>query len=180
MLGLSEYFTTPRRGRLALYGGLGALYGGAAMSVIRLGLRRAGLIDKMVPQAVSEWASRKLGVEPPGIPAGHPIADQLVHLTYSMAWGAAAAPLLFGTRRRQSLAIGGTFGLGLWALGPMLLFPILGIARPAWKSTPTENLTNIGTHVIYGIAVQLVAEEAARQRGRGPSSDVLRHLVRVG
>jgi hypothetical protein len=180
MLGVSEYFTRRRRGRLALYGGVGALYGGGAMSLIRLGLRRAGLIDKMVPQAVSEWASRKLGVEPPGIRAGHPIADQLVHLTYSAAWGAVAAPVLFGTRRRRSLAIGGLFGLGLWALGPMILFPLFKIARPAWKSTPTENLTDIGTHVIYGVAVQLVAEEAVRQRRRGPSSDVLRHLVRVG
>jgi len=150
------------------------------MSLIRLGLRRAGLLDKMVPQALTEWAAQKLGVEPPGIPAGHPAADQLLHLVYSVTWGALAAPVLFGTGRRRPLWIGGMFGLGLWAIGPRVLFPILKIARPAWKSSTTENLTDIGTHLIYGLAVQLVTEEAVRQRERGASSDLTRHLARVG
>jgi hypothetical protein len=180
MLGLTEYVTRPRRGPLALYGGLGALYGAAGMSLVRLSLRRVGLIDKMVPQALTEWASQKLGVEPPLAPAGHPVADQLVHLAYSLMWGVLAAPLLFATGRRRTLGIGATFGLGLWALGPMFLFPLLKIAPPAWKSSTTENLTNIGTHLIYGLAVQLVTEEAARQRERGASSDVTRHLARIG
>ena len=69
--------------------------------------------------------------------------------------------------RRQSLAIGSLFGLGLQALGPMVLFPLFKIARPAWKSTPAENLIDIGTHVIYGVAVQLVTEEALRRRSAG-------------
>jgi hypothetical protein len=97
MLAFTEYLTKPRGGRLALYGGFGALYGAAAMSLIRLGLRRADLIDKMVPQALTEWASEKLGAEPPGVPAGHPAADNLLHLVYSVTWGALAAPGLFAT-----------------------------------------------------------------------------------
>jgi hypothetical protein len=177
---LTEYVTKPRRGRLALYGGLGALYGAGAMSLIRLGLRRAGLLDKMVPQALTEWASQKLRVKPLGMSAGHPAADQLVHLVYSATWGALSAPVLFATGRRRPLWIGGMFGLGLWAIGPMVLFPLLKIARPAWKSSTTENLTNVGTHLLYGLAVQLVTEEAVRQRERGASSDLTRHLARVG
>ena len=180
MLALRKYLTKPRSSPLALYGGLGALYGAGAMSLIRLGLRRAGLLDKMVPQALTEWASQKLGVEPPGVPAGHPAADQLLHLVYSVTWGALASPVLFATGRRRPFWIGGMFGLGLWAIGPMVLFPILKIARPAWKSSTTENLTDIGTHLIYGLAVQLVTEEAVRQRERGASSDLTRHLARVG
>jgi hypothetical protein len=181
MLAFTEYLTTkPRRGRLALSGGFGALYGAAAMSLIRLGLRRAGLIDKMVPQALTEWASERLGVEPPGVPAGHPAADQLLHLVYSVTWGSLAAPVLFATGRRRPLWIGGMFGLGLWAIGPMCLFPLLKIARPAWRSSATENLTDIGTHLIYGLAVQVVTEETVRQRERGASSELTRHLARVG
>src|SRR4030095_11754280 len=53
----------------------------------------------MVPQALTEWASQKLGVEPPGVPAGHPAADQLLHFVYSVTWGALAAPVLFATAR---------------------------------------------------------------------------------
>ena len=180
MLAPTEYITRPRRARLALYGALGALYGAAAMSLIRLSLRRAGLLDKMVPQALTEWAANKLGTEPPVVPAGHPVADQLVHLGYSVAWGGVAAPVLFAAADRRNLGIGSLFGLGLWAIGPMMLFPLLKIARPAWKSSATENLTDIVTHVVYGLAVQLVTEEAARQRERGASSDITRHLARVG
>jgi hypothetical protein len=112
MLAFTEYLTKPRGGRLALYGGFGALYGAAAMSLIRLGLRRAGLIDKMVPQALTEWASQKLGVEPPGVPAGHPAADQLLHLVYSVTWGALAAPVLFATGRRRPFGSEGCSVLG--------------------------------------------------------------------
>jgi hypothetical protein len=36
----------------ALAGAVGGLYGAAAMSVLRLGLHRAGIIDMMVPQVV--------------------------------------------------------------------------------------------------------------------------------
>jgi uncharacterized membrane protein YagU involved in acid resistance len=95
-------------------------------------------------------------------------------------WGAFAAPVLFATGRRRTLGIRASFGLGLWALGPLFLFPLLKIARPAWKSSTTENLTDIGTHLIYGLAVQLVTEEAVRQRERGASLDVIRHLARIG
>jgi len=180
MLALTKYLTRPRRTRVALYGALGALYGAAAMSLVRFSLRRVGLIDKMVPQALTEWAANKLGAEPPVVPAGHPVADQLVHLGYSVGWGGIAAPVLFATGQRQNLAIGSLFGLGLWAIGPMALFPLLRIARPAWKSSATENFTNLATHLIYGLAVQLVTEEAVRQRERGASSDMTRHLARVG
>jgi uncharacterized membrane protein YagU involved in acid resistance len=99
---------------------------------------------------------------------------------YSITWGGLAAPALFGGWRRRSLAVGGTFGLGLWALGPLVLFPLLKIAPPAWKSSRTENLTDIGTHLIYGLAVQLLTEEFARQRPRRPTLDVERFAARVG
>jgi uncharacterized membrane protein YagU involved in acid resistance len=165
-----------RFGRLALYGALGASYGAGAMTLIRIGLIRAGLLDKMVPQAVTEWALAKMRVTSPR----HPASDQLVHLLYSLTWGGLAAPALFGGWRRRSLAVGGTFGLGLWALGPLVLFPLLKIAPPAWKSSRTENLTDIGTHLIYGLAVQLLTEEFARQRPRRPTLDVERFAARVG
>ena len=38
----------------ALHGALGGIYGAAAMSILRLAARRAGVIDKMVPQVVEE------------------------------------------------------------------------------------------------------------------------------
>jgi hypothetical protein len=168
--------TQSRLGRLAFYGAVGASYGAGAMTLIRLGLRRAGLIDKMVPQAVTEWVSHELAVDPPD----HPAADQLLHLAYSITWGALAAPVLFGQRRRRSLGVGAAFGLGLWALGPLVLFPLFKVAPPAWKSSKAENLADIGTHLVYGLAVQLITEEFSRQGQPRATSDTERLLARVG
>jgi hypothetical protein len=150
---------------------LGASYGAGAMTLVCLGLHRAGLIDKMVPQAVTEWVAHELEVDPPG----HPVSDQLLHLAYSVA-----ASALFGGGRRRSLGIGAAFGLGLWAIGPLVLFPLLKIAPPAWKSSKTENLADIGTHLIYGLAVQLVTEELSRQGRRRATSDTERYFAQVG
>ena len=64
--------TTGRPGlaTAVLAGAVGGLYGAAAMSVLRLGLHRAGLMDKMVPQAVEEWISDRLNIDPPDRTAG--------------------------------------------------------------------------------------------------------------
>jgi hypothetical protein len=176
MFGLRRRVPERRRGRLAFYGVLGALYGGGVMTLVRLGLHRAGLIDKMVPQAVTEWLSHELDVDPPR----HPASDQLVHLGYSATWGALAGLALFGQGRRRSLGVGAAFGLGLWALGPLVLFPLLKIAPPAWRASTAENFTDIGTHVLYGLAVQVVSEEFARQGSRCATSDLERYAARVG
>jgi hypothetical protein len=42
------------------------LYGADAMTAMRLGTRRAGIIDKMVPRAVEEWLTHRVEAEPPG------------------------------------------------------------------------------------------------------------------
>jgi hypothetical protein len=44
------------------------------MSVLRPGLYRAGVIDKMVPRAVEEWISDRQNTDPPGGKAGHNVA----------------------------------------------------------------------------------------------------------
>ena len=108
----------------ALHGALGGIYGAAAMSILRLAARRAGVIDKMVPQVVEQWTLDRTGME--------------------------SSP---ASKR---------------------------IARPAWKSTPQENLTNVAAHLAYCLAVQLLTEEPPRQPDRRPTSDEERHAARVG
>jgi hypothetical protein len=164
----------------ALAGAVGGLYGAAAMSVLRLGLHRAGLIDKMVPQAVEEWISERLIIDPPGGQAGHHVADQLLHLAYGASLGALAGPMLSGREARGGLWRGAAFGLASWAFGMLVLVPALRVARPAWRAGPLENATNIAVHLVFGWAIQLVVEEPARQGKRGRSSDAERMGNRVG
>jgi hypothetical protein len=179
-LALTEILMRPPRARVALFGALGALYGSGAMTLGRLVMRRAGHLDKTVPQTIEEWALHELDVPASGDGPRHFAVDQLLHVLYGMLLGAAASPALFAGRQRRPLWLGSTFGLATWAVGALGIFPLLRIARPAWKSSTAENLTNIATHVVFGLAVQILAEEAVRERFRGAASDTERHLARVG
>ena len=98
-----------------LAGAVGGLYGVAAMSVLRLALHRAGLIDKMVPQVVEEWISDRLNTDPPGGQAGHHVADQLLHLGYGASLGALGGPMLSG--REPAVGCGAERPSG-WRAGP--------------------------------------------------------------
>lgn len=163
-----------------LHGAIGGAYGAGAMSVLRLAMYRAGVIDKMVPQVMQEWMRNRTGVETSGgSKTSHHIVDQLLHLGYGVALGAACGPILAG-RGRKGLWFGAGLGLGLWAVAALGMFPLLRIARPAWKSRLGENATNIAAHLIYGVAVQLLTEEPPQQPDRHSTSDAKRRATRVG
>ena len=165
-------------GEASLYGAIGGLFGAGAMSVFRLAARRVGLIDKMVPQAVEEWAAHRAGIEVPGGPAGHHLLDQALHAGYGVMAGAVYGAAL-GTRGRRPLGCGTGFGALVWLVGAGALFPLLRIARPLWRSRGAENAINLVAHVLYGISVQLVSEELSQQNRRA-TSDPERHAARVG
>jgi hypothetical protein len=165
----------------ALHGALGGIYGAAAMSILRLAARRAGVIDKMVPQVVEEWTLDRTGRRSSSASkTAHHVLDQFLHLGYGAAVGAACGPMLASFKTRRGLWVGAALGVGLWAGATMVLFPSLRIARPAWKSGLQENLTNVAAHLAYGLAVQLLTEEPPRQPDRRPTSDEERHAARVG
>lgn len=160
---------------------LGALAGGnaaAAMLPLRLLARRAGLIDKTVPQAMEEWASERTGLEPPGGAAGHHALDQALHVGYGMAGGALYALALHG--RGRTAWRGPLFGLGVWAFGFLALVPALGAHRPAWRAAAAENAVNVLSHLAYGAIVALMLEEMSRQPDHRATSDAERRRTRVG
>jgi len=73
----------------ALHGALGGIYGAAAMSILRLAARRAGVIDKMVPQVVEEWTLDRTGMESsPASKTAHHVLD-LTNLAAIPAYGLA-------------------------------------------------------------------------------------------
>jgi hypothetical protein len=74
-----------------VYGVMGGVFGAGAMSVLRLWARRIDVVDEMVPQAVSEWLTARVGEEPPGGATGHHLLEEALHLGYGAAWGACTA-----------------------------------------------------------------------------------------
>lgn len=140
-------------------GMVGGLYGAAAMTILRLSARRAGLIDKMVPELIEEWLLN----EPPGATkadrARRSVANQALHLAYGAAWGALAAPVL-GQRQRKSFLWGAGLGATLWAVGMVGLMPKHRTSGPVgWRATPPAQMVNVLAHLLYGLSVQLAARE---------------------
>lgn len=153
---------------------VGGLYGAAAMSVLRLALHRAGLVDKMVPHAVEEWMSDRLNIDPPGGTAGHHVADELLHLAYGAGLGALGGPMVSGRETRGGLWHGTAFGLASWAFGCWFWSPLCAWRGPPgrqarWKTRPISPLTWFSDG-----PSSWSSKNPPRQRDRGHSSDAER------
>jgi uncharacterized membrane protein YagU involved in acid resistance len=142
-----------------VYGGLGGINGAACMTILRLAARRAGLIHRMPPQALLD---KSVGVADGRL--DRQIADHAVHLGvgalggvgYSVARMTGGPPVILGL----------VFGLAFWAFGFAVAMPLLGATRPPWRSRVRENAVNIVSHLVYGAATALVAEELSQESRR--------------
>ena len=162
---------------MAIFGGLGAVAGAGAMSAVRAAARRAGWIDKMVPEAVEEWAAYHAGASPPGGRPAHHVADHLVHVGYSVAWGVAWGA--GAGRRAGALVPGAAFGAFLWVLAAFVAFPLLRVARPAWRVGLVQNAVDLVAHLLYGVLTALVVGDLAQPHGRRRTTDRERESTRI-
>lgn len=169
--GVSDSITgKPGFATAALPGAAGGLYGAAAMSVLRLGLHRAGVIDKVVTQVVEEWISDRLHIDPPGGRSGITCRPAPASRIWRQPGSHRRAAAEQRRRARRPMA-GAAVGLATWAFGMLVLVPALRVARAPWKADSLENA--------IGWAIQLV-EEPARQRHRTRTSDAERMRDGVG
>jgi hypothetical protein len=161
------------------HGLLAGALGAACMTVLRMVAHRQGWIETMVPQAVEVWAKDKAGLRWPRKAASHHVADQLLHLGYGGTWGGIYA-LTAGRRGGANLRRALEFGVSIWALGSMVIFPALGIGRPAWRAKPREELVNIAAHAVYGSVAVYLLDEYERQKHTQPLDHQLAKHARIG
>jgi putative membrane protein len=166
-------------GRDVFYGALAGTIGAACMTPLRLGARRFGLVDKMVPQAIEEALAARAGIDKATPKELHHAADQLLHLGFGATLGTVYA-LVTRRRRTSALKRGLVFGTAAYLLGAGVVVPALGAARPLWRARPAEFLVNLASHLLYGVTTALVADEMASQKGHRPTSDWRRHHQHVG
>lgn len=152
-------------------GAVGGLYGAAAMSVLRLYARRIGLIDEMVPEFIEEWLLGDQATASAEDNARRHVSHQALHLAYGAGWGALAGPVL-AKRERGSLLPGVGFGLALWAIGLVGLLPRHRRGRKSWEATAPAQAVNVLAHTLFGIAVQLAAQEVWVRPGRERNSRI--------
>lgn len=155
--------------QLLVHGALAGALGAACMTALRMAAHRAGWLEVMVPQAVEVWARDETRFRRSRDTASHHVADQLLHVGYGGAAGAAYAALV---RRRARASPGRALGFGgaLWAFGSLVLFPALRIARPLWRASPREELVNFGAHALYGAVTVYLLDELERQRSTQPKT----------
>ena len=161
-----------------VHGAIAGVVAAGSMTVLRMMARRAGLIDTMMPQAVEQWARARSGVEADN-PAAYSVADQLLHLGYGLAWGAAYGATL--AEREPPLKGAAMLAVAQWVVGPMGLLPLLKIAPPPWRAGASELTINVVAHALYAAATAYVTDEFTRQV-RDPRRQVphLRLVSKVG
>lgn len=160
-----------------LHGALAGANGAATMTVLRMVAHRAGLIDQMVPQKVEQWARRKTGKKRRAVAGSYRVVDHVLHVGYGATWGA----ILGAVQPSAKPSVVGTlgFGIGVWALGSMVIFPALRVGPPAWRSGATENTVNVAAHLLYAGVTSFLLDEFSRQ----PMHDIAtrrQHHGRVG
>jgi hypothetical protein len=152
--------------RGAVWRGLTAGFVAAgAMSVLRYGAHRAGLIERMVPQ---ELHTDVTGVDPSAQTPAHQFGAELLH----HAVGALGAAAFAGLERRRPHALHGiAFGLALWVIDVLALIPTLRVVRAGGHAI------DFVAHALYGAIVALtIGELAAQRRAPGVSGARLRRV----
>jgi uncharacterized membrane protein YagU involved in acid resistance len=160
-------------------GALAGSIASAVMTVIRMTARRQGLIEKTVPQAVEERLAARTGLGDGANPAVHHVIDHIMHVGYGAALGIAYGLRTRG-RTRGVAARGLAYGAGVWLLGSWGLLPLMKAKQAPWRKSLGENAVDLLSHLAYGAATAVVAEELSAQSNRGPSSDAHRFASRIG
>lgn len=158
---------------------LAGLIGAGAMGLVRMAARRAGVIDKTVPEHLEETMSSRAGVAPPGGSLGHELTAHALHEGYGLACGALYAAI-GGGRRPNAVRDGLALGLVVWAVSLFPLAAIVKLPRPPWRASTAENVTNLAAHLVYGVATALATEDLRHQPRLRRNSEPERRTTRVG
>ena len=71
------------------------------------------------------------------------------------------------------------FGFAPAALAAFVAFPLLRVARPAWRAGLADNTVDLVAHVIYGVVTAIVVGDLAQPHDHRRTSDRERESARV-
>jgi hypothetical protein len=162
----------------ALQGLVGGAIAASTMSLTRFLARRAGVIERTVPQVVEEGLTAKTGLEPPGGSAGHQLAAEILHQGLGAAMGAGFGALA-GRGRTLPLRQGLLLGLGVWLTWMFAIVPLTSLTRPPWRARLREEAVDGLAHLLYGAVTVLVIDELRRQPSLRPRSSAERRRTSV-
>ena len=78
--------------------------------------------------------------------------NHAMHWLYGTSWGVALGALTAGEDEPPPVVPTGlALGLGVWAAS-LVELPLLGVAPPVWRQKPGQIATDVGFHLVYGLA----------------------------
>lgn len=157
---------------------MAGIIGAACMTVVRGAARRAGWIEKTVPQVIEERVTEPLRRREGEGSDLHELLDQVMHLGYGAAMGAAYGFAL-GDREHHAVLDALGLGVGTWAVGTALVGAI-GAGRPAWRRSATENAVDLTAHLVFGFAAELARVDLETHSEAGPVSSAERLAAHTG
>lgn len=133
-------------------GAIGGVAGTLAMSVLMLGARRAGLVEQLPPERITEAT-----LDAAGLPRSGRAQDALailLHFGFGIPVG-----VLFGLLRRVlrlplPLTLqGAAYGALVWFVSYMGWVPALGLMPPATRDHPRRTVVMVAAHLLYGVVL---------------------------
>lgn len=134
-----------------LLGARAGLVATAAMSLLMLAARAAGLTGRLPPARLADEVTEELP------PAGQPTREQrnalaaMLHFGFGAALGGLFGLATSGLRRiGASTALGVGFGTAVYAISYLGWMPALNILPPATEDRPGRSITMLLGHWLFG------------------------------
>lgn len=147
----------------ASYGALGGVGGTLALSGLREGLSRVGLVQTTAPEQVVE-RMEELGLMEGWSREGRRAFTVAMHLAYGVGVGAALGIM---RRRRggvvEEAAVGSALGLLAWGAGWSTWLPLTGVHEPPWEQDTPRVLLPVLDHAVFGAAWALIYRAQRRE-----------------
>ncbi len=139
-----------------LYGALGGFGGTLALSGMREGFARAGLVQKTAPEQVVDRLE-ELGLMEGWSPEVRRALTVAAHLAYGAGTGTVFG--LLRSRRggaAEEAAVGAALGLLAWGAGWSSWLPLAGVHEPPWEQETPRVLLPVLDHAFFGAAWALI------------------------
>lgn len=151
-------------GRAMVGGIVGGTVGAALMLPVFEGAKRVGLLREAPPVRVIDRAAAEATDTGQPLAAGDRQAAAVVsHVVYGAVAGA-----LYGLAQEKlempAAAAGPVYGLLLWAVGYLGWMPAAGVLPEPWRQRRGDALVPVAAHLVFGLALGLVARVGRRER----------------
>lgn len=137
----------------------------AAMSLLMLAARRAGISGELPPRVIADKAAEQLPEGSQPDEEERETAAGVAHFLFGAAAGALFGLASSGLRRVWiSALLGLIYGSAVYVVSYMGWIPSLGILPPSDEDRPGRVATMVGAHWVYGATLGIVVALARRRR----------------